>query len=278
MNLEFKDKFIAYIDVLGFKRLVEAAERGEGMTLGQILEVLGKLGRTGQRARFERSGPFLCPAAPRLEKHLDFRSTQISDCVILPAEVSPAGVINLIEEAWMAVTELLAEGLLCRGYITRGSIFHTDAQVIGTGYQRAYESEKSVIAFQRDADDRGTPFVEVDASVREYVATCDRTVKEMFSRLVKDDGTVTALYPFQQFAAKFAITKDFDPKRQKESNANLRRWLQLKRAQIAAYLPSANPNAAKKIEHYLSAIDRQLDISVETDHLIDRLGAPFPRS
>lgn len=216
--MEFKDKFIAYIDVLGFKQLVEAAERGEGMTLDQILDVLGKLGRTEQRSRFERSGPFLCPGAPRLEKNLDFRSTQISDCVILSAEVSPAGAINLVEQAWMAVTELLVKGLLCRGYITRGSIFHTDSQVIGTGYQRAFELEKSVIAFQRDADDEGTPFVEVDGIVREYVATCDSTVREMFSRLVKDDGAVTALYPFQQFAAKFAVTKDFDPAKQKETS------------------------------------------------------------
>jgi hypothetical protein len=77
---------------------------------------------------------------------------------------------------------------MCRGYITRGSIFHTDSDFLGTGYLKAYEyeSERKVTAFKRTADEKGTPFVEVDRVVCEYIQQGDDLcVKNMFSRFVK---------------------------------------------------------------------------------------------
>src|SRR3712207_5351127 len=92
----FADKFVAFVDVLGFKNLVAESERGTGMPLPELLELLRKLGTGNERVHFDQYGPTCCPMAPRIEKNLDFRVTQISDCVIVSAEVSPAGVINLI--------------------------------------------------------------------------------------------------------------------------------------------------------------------------------------
>src|SRR6267378_3569937 len=83
------------------------------------------------------------PFAARVRADLDFRLTQISDCVVVSTEISPAGVINLVNRCWGAVIRLLQNGLMCRGYITRGRIFHTETQVIGTGYQRAYQVRSS---------------------------------------------------------------------------------------------------------------------------------------
>jgi len=41
---EFKEKIIAFIDVLGFKKLVEATEAGSGMALSDLVELLKNLG------------------------------------------------------------------------------------------------------------------------------------------------------------------------------------------------------------------------------------------
>jgi hypothetical protein len=112
--------------VLGFKSFVAKAEKGASPTLAQLLEMTSLLGSGDERARFEKYGPTCCPHAPRIDRNLDFRVTQISDCAIVSAEVSPAGAINLISHCWDAVIELLARGFMCRDYIKRGSIYHTE--------------------------------------------------------------------------------------------------------------------------------------------------------
>ncbi len=218
----------------------------------------------------------MCPLASYMQRDLDFRVTQISDCVVLSTEISPAGGINLVNQAWLAVAELLAKGILCRGYITRGKIYHTDAQFVGTGYQKALARESEVMAFSRHANDQGTPFVEIDPEVRDFLAkSSDGCVREMFSRLVKDDGTVTALFPFQQFCAKFAITSDFDAAKQKASNENLRIWLHSIKERMSKYIDSSNPKAVLKSEHYFAALDAQLAICDRTDQVIQGLSRPF---
>jgi len=140
-DMEFKDKFIAFVDILGFKKLVEAAETGTGMPLSNLLEALKEFGVPEDRKIYEQYGPRVCPNSPYIHRDLDFRLTQISDCVIISSEVSPAGVINLVGHCWGAVIQVLTKGIMCRGYITRGSVYHTDAQIIGSGYQKAYGKE-----------------------------------------------------------------------------------------------------------------------------------------
>jgi len=169
---EFREKFIAYVDVLGFKNLVKSAESGTGMTLPALLDMLKRLGTQESRDQYVKYGPRICPHAKSIQRDLDFCVTQVSDCVVVSAEVSPGGVINLVGHCWAAVLELLVNGIMCRGYITRGSIYHVDAQVIGSGYVRAYLKEGDVSAFRREADDRGTPFVEIDPAVCDYVREC----------------------------------------------------------------------------------------------------------
>lgn len=137
-EMDFKEKFVGFIDVLGFKKLVEAAEAGNGMALTDLLDLLKKFGSREEREKFGKYGPTVCPQSAYLQRDLDFRLTQISDCAIVSTEVSPAGVINLVNHCWGSVIGFLQSGVMCRGYITRGPVFHTDTQVIGTGYQRAY--------------------------------------------------------------------------------------------------------------------------------------------
>ncbi|AFP20486.1 hypothetical protein KVP06_12995 [Geobacter sulfurreducens] len=136
--MKYEDKFIAFVDVLGFKSMVEASESGLGMALPELMECLSKLGKQEDKEIFDRYGARTCPESRFIQKNLNFELTQISDCVIVSSEVSPAGVINLISHCWGAVIELLVRGIMCRGYITRGAIYHHKGQVIGSGYQKAY--------------------------------------------------------------------------------------------------------------------------------------------
>jgi hypothetical protein len=71
---------------------------------------------------------------------------------------------------WRSVLRFLDNGLMCRGYIKFGSVYHDDRHIIGTGYQDAYAAERDVTAFKLEADERGTPFVQVDQQLRYLIA------------------------------------------------------------------------------------------------------------
>src|ERR1700733_2448860 len=109
---KFEDKFIAFVDILGFKNHVEAAEAGSGLSLGELLDALKLL--RGPQAEFAAFQPTICPMSARKNGDLAFRVSQVSDCVIISAEVSAAGVINLLHHCWAIALNLLRKGLMCR--------------------------------------------------------------------------------------------------------------------------------------------------------------------
>jgi hypothetical protein len=278
--MHFTEKFIAFVDVLGFKQHVTASEAGTGLPLPALLDALKGLGTGAERATMERSGFTWCPVAPCIDKHLDFRVTQISDCVIVSAEVSPAGLVNLVGHCWSAAMKLLQQGLMCRGYVTKGMIYHEDHQVVGTGYQRALEAETGVTAFRIEADERGTPFIEIDSSVESYVSTQpDECVRKMYARMVKREGGDVAIFPIQRLAHQFAVggfgTK-FDPDKEMRSNENLRAMLRSLRNKVSSFVDPANERASRKARHYLNALEEQLHVCDQTDEAIDMLARPFP--
>jgi hypothetical protein len=273
--MKFSEKFIAFIDVLGFKKLVEASEAGTGMSLPELLDLVRKLGSNDDRRKYESAGPICCPQSSYLQRNLDFRVTQVSDCAVVSAEISPAGVINLIHHCSTAVLLLLEKGVMCRGYVTRGSIYHTDADVMGSGYHQAYSNEKSVSVFKREADERGTPFVQVSHEVSEYIERCgDSCVKEMFARSVKSDGPAVALFPFQSLSHSFLLSV-FNAKREWEENNRVRDLLNRLKAGVMTHVDASNIDALRKAEHYIRAIEGQLVVCNEVEGFIDALALPI---
>lgn len=275
--MEFEEKFIAFIDVLGFKNMVEESEAGDGIPLSELMAHLSKFGSSNDEKKFMH-GHTYCPQSEFISNGLNFKITQISDCAIISSEISPSGVINLLGHCTTAVTGLLMQGIMCRGYITRGSIYHQNNQVIGSGYQEAYAKESGVTAFKIEADERGTPFVEVDDSICNYIASSDDScIKEMFSRMSKTEDGITALFPFQRLSHSFMMAEDFDPQREKENNDNIRQILNTLVMRVERFINPSNEKAVKKSRHYIKAIREQLRICDKTDEAIDKLCQPFPR-
>ena len=136
------DKFVAFVDILGFQSKVEANERGEGMTLPALLELCSILSQEAHVRNVTEYGPIICPESRYNTRSLDYEVTQISDCAVISTEVSPAGVINLVQHVSVSVFKLMTKGIMLRGYITRGNLHHRGNQIIGTGYQSAFQMEK----------------------------------------------------------------------------------------------------------------------------------------
>lgn len=278
MSVEFKDKFIAFIDVLGFKDMIAAAEAGTGRTLTEIDEILAELEHAKNKAFFQKHGPQVCPQSSYKQRDLDFEITQVSDCAIVSAEISPAGVVNLVQHCWGSAMMLLTKGVMVRGYITRGLIHHEGNKFRGTGYHTAYAKEAGVSAFKKEADEKGTPFIEIDPSVSEFVALeTDDCVRKMFGRYIKQDGDVAAIFPFQMLSHSFMIGgfgTTFDPDREIVSNDNLRKMINRIKRSVYEFVDSDNENAMRKVRHYVDALDAQLDVCDRTDEMIKLLGKP----
>ncbi len=276
-----KEKFIAFVDILGWKEKINASEAGSGMSLDELIDAARDLGTPEDKANIEKYGPMICPQSAYVRRDLDFQLTRISDCVVVSSEVSPAGVINLVSHCWGAVIKLLIKGIMCRGYITLGKIYHTnEPDVMGTGYQKALDKEKKVSVFKRSADERGTPFVEVDASVCDFVREhCDSCVQEMFSRFVKQKDGMAAIFPFQRLQHSFIIGDlyghKFDLQRERESNENVRSMILKMKGRIATLANHSRPDVERKVEHYIVALNDQLDVCRKTDEMLEMLTCSF---
>jgi hypothetical protein len=144
------EKFIAYIDILGYSALTRAAEAGNGFSFEDLDQILRLLGSEADRHRYRKYGPTTCPQAPLLRRDLDFRITQAWDSVVISVEISPAGVINLVSHCFGACTNLLIKGVMCRGYIKRGLIFHDGDKIFGSGHVDTVAKERNVSFFKRE--------------------------------------------------------------------------------------------------------------------------------
>lgn len=255
------EKFIAFVDIVGFTNMVRAAEiNGGDLTLA--FEMARALGSSSDADKVRSSGHFICPQAPYLEKGVRFEVTQISDCVIVSSEVSPAGLITLVHHCFTAAMTVVSKGGLCRGVISKGNIFHEAGQFLGTGYMDAFHAERSVAFRQANISETGTPFIQLDPSVVSYAhEQDDGCVRSMFERMTVTDGTYTAIDPFRALANIPAalITADFDPMKWK---ASIARSLGYRMSTLAAYEAAdtevPGEKERTKIRHYKRGLEEAI--------------------
>lgn len=121
---EYKERYAAFLDVLGFKVLVEAAEH-DANEQERLDEVLALLSQT------------LCNH-PRLGS----RVTYFSDCIVITSDATPEALWDTFHSVGTLTRNLLQFDVLVRGGITRGGAFHSPQYVYGTAVSRAAAIEK----------------------------------------------------------------------------------------------------------------------------------------
>lgn len=281
-NIQFKNKIIAFIDICGFKSLVEKTENPNAkFTLDELLKIVSKLDRKDTVKNIRINGPIVCPQSKFISKDLDLVLTQISDCVIISAEISPAGILHLLYLCNQISMGLLLNGILCRGYVNLGNIYHTEHQVIGSGYQNAYENESKVIAFKTLEDERGTPFIQIDREIEELILddySYDKCLQEIFSRITRSDSEVCAIFSFDLLSRSFAITGNNNLENEIiEINKN-KFYIEGYKVKILEFSNNQNKKVMLKIDHYLRFLDEQIEICDKQIENIKRLNQPFLRT
>lgn len=96
----------------------------------------------------------------------------------------------------------------------------------------------------------------------------------MFGRYVKRDSEVAAVFPFESLSHSFIIAGfgvKFDPDREKQNNDNVRKLINRWKVGLLEHVNSENETAARKVRHYVDALDAQLVICDRTDETIESL-------
>lgn len=137
-NIEFENRAVAFIDVLGFKSVVDVAVQG-GNKLCELKELIGVL---------ESTVPSLDGTVDSsVSRNLIPKHIYISDSIILSAPLeshemaSYRGLSILVMRVIQISHVLLSRGYLIRGGISVGNVWHTDSNIVGTAYQEAYQIE-----------------------------------------------------------------------------------------------------------------------------------------
>ena len=279
-TLQFTEKFIAFLDVVGWKSHVRASEEKSGLSLSELSEILTDLGTDDDRKQFEQFGPIICPEAPYIKRNIDFCITCVSDSVLISTEISPAGPHQSHFPLLDGLFQIAIEG----SHVPRLHQKRPDLPYLRTANRHrplsdVVELEKQVSIFKNDVDEKGTPFIEVDAEVVQYVENQpDRCVKEMFSRMTKSEDDLTAIFPFQRLNHSFTIGgsgKAFDPDEERESLNIIRGWIHKMKEQVQRHIDLSDETALRKGDHYIRILDAQLAECAYTEQMIERLTEPY---
>lgn len=156
----YEERFIAFIDVLGFGALVQES---------------GKAGAAAE-AIIKRIGDAILWSREELEDLLsgssDFVFTQFSDSFVVSTEASNEtrrfGLSQFAFAVRAIIDCFLGSDLVLRGGVTRGQLIHTRELLFGPAMNRAYELESRVANVPRIIFDPEIPAVH-DALMTDYM-------------------------------------------------------------------------------------------------------------
>lgn len=154
-NVSFEKRAVAFIDVLGFKSVVNKAESDQKRLaeLNELINILSTAVPTLDGSVSQNVPAELIP------KHI-----YISDCIILSAPLTSKKMKNYNGLSILAMRViqlthiLLAKGYLIRGGLSVGNVWHTESNIVGTAYQEAYLIEQELMV----------PCVKLSDSAKDY--------------------------------------------------------------------------------------------------------------
>ena len=141
-DIEFENRAVAFIDVLGFKSVVDVATKDK-IKLDELKNLIGLL-----KSAVPNLDGTVDLSVPRvlIPKHI-----YISDSIILSAPLESdempnyRGLSILVMRVIQISHVLLSKGYLIRGGISVGDVWHTDSNIAGTAYQEAYQIETKTL-------------------------------------------------------------------------------------------------------------------------------------
>lgn len=139
-NTIYEDRYVAFIDILGFTKIVEKSVSSPEQAKA-LVRILTKISDRTQPLDFDKAiGD-------------DFRAQSFSDCIVLSARASLDGLEHLLFVVSQLALDLLTNGILTRGGIAKGKMHHSRV-IMGPAMIAAYQLESTIAGFPRIVVDR----------------------------------------------------------------------------------------------------------------------------
>lgn len=199
-SIAFEDRAVAFVDVLGFKALVNnAVEEAAGLDrLRDLVDLL------------ETAVPTLdAGVSASVARHLIPRHLYISDSIILSAPMVDkeradyCGLSIIVMRVIQLSHFFLRAGFLLRGGISVGKAWHAEGNIVGPAYQAAYAAEAlakdPIVVLTDDAKRRwkGGSRMCLEATGRVFV----NSLFDFYIPNSTEHGAIEAAYgKYEQFA------------------------------------------------------------------------------
>lgn len=125
-SLRYEPHIVAFIDILGFSKLVE---QSESQAVDAIERINRGLGQVEMEAREHRHWG------------LEFSYRMFSDCICLSSEFSNRGLAAVTESAGIVALMCTSLGLFMRGGIAAGRHYESEVMLFSEALVRAYRLE-----------------------------------------------------------------------------------------------------------------------------------------
>jgi hypothetical protein len=140
-NHIYSERYVAFVDILGFSDIVRNSERSPHQAQA-LVSVLGRI-----RARS------LGGAVDDLFG-VDFKVQSFSDTIVLSEKATETGLKYLLYSVEDLTLDLLAQGILTRGGIAKGPMYHSEGVAFGPAFISAYYLESTIAKYPRVVVDR----------------------------------------------------------------------------------------------------------------------------
>jgi len=266
------EKIMGYIDILGWSDVVKNAEAGRGVVFSDLPAILDLLGTYRDRLQLLHDGPRF-PRLQHIRSDLDFQISRFSDCTLVSVEISPAGLMHLIEHCYAVQFKLLRRGFLCRGVLGRGPLFHTADHQIGSGLNGLVARERNV-SFNNNGNGN-TPYILVGSEVVDFVHDqMDSELAKLFSKRTMEANGAVAIFPYRIDPSQFI--NGVDSNRDLASVMEVRRGIQKIQEQVKCYHNPNDPNAVRMRDHCLQMLNQQMIVCADVEQMLLNDEQPYP--
>ncbi|MBT1443080.1 hypothetical protein KJI95_00870 [Shewanella sp. JM162201] len=134
VKLEYEEKLVAFVDILGFSSLIGKIEEDEKLhkVLHWALTHINSYKRTSEMEN---------------TAHSDLEVSVFSDCIVVTSDMNNFHAL-VWAVGWLQA-QLLGGGILTRGGISIGKVHHSDGILYGSGMLNAYRIENSAAVYPR---------------------------------------------------------------------------------------------------------------------------------
>ena len=141
MNRYLEERIVAFIDILGFKNIVE-----ESLKSNEVAENLHNALDTIYRLKAENDNPYNTYS----QRNFGVEISTFSDCVVISYPIThKGGLFEIIIDLIHLQLELALNNVLIRGGLSIGYIHHSEKMVYGPAMNKAYKLESEIAKYPR---------------------------------------------------------------------------------------------------------------------------------